>query len=278
MVKVVTWNMALATRGNLTKHDEAWHFVFEVLKPDIFLGQECRPPAWVRESRQVVWTEARQDLNWGSAVVASTDFALGSPRDVSAAWMGGLALPPDSYERSRSEVWLNGEAGWVSAVDAELPDGGPALIVSVHNPSQPLARESYAQLDVSGVKLEHNPRMWLLDVLFFQLRSELDAGRRFIVGGDFNYSRLLDLPPRGNHGNNEFFDRLGREGFVSLHRKFRTHDDQTFFRRGQRAHQLDYLYSDPDTGNRCANSKVVDYNLVATWSDHAPLLAAFTFH
>jgi hypothetical protein len=67
------------------------------------------------------------------------------------------------------------------------------------------------------------------------------------------------------------------EGFMSLHRKFRNHDDQTYFKPGLRPHQLDYLLADPITLNRCTSCRVIDYAEVHEFSDHAPMLAQLNY-
>lgn len=126
--------------------------------------------------------------------------------------------------------------------------------------------------DLTGIKLTLNPDVWLLDVVFHFLKHRLD--RPLLVGGDFNYSRLLDKPtPRGNA---EFFDRLGTEGFVSLHRRFHDADEQTFFHPAGQAHQLDYLYADGSLAKRVTDCRMVPRPKVARYSDHVPIVAELT--
>jgi endonuclease/exonuclease/phosphatase (EEP) superfamily protein YafD len=97
-------------------------------------------------------------------------------------------------------------------------------------------------------------------------------GIRFIVGGDFNASRLLDRT-LGERGSNEFLDRIRDEGFVSLHRRFHEADEQTYFKKGKGLHQLDYLYADAQPASLCRACSV---HAASGFSDHAPLLADFS--
>jgi len=107
---------------------------------------------------------------------------------------------------------------------------------------------------------------------FFFLKRHLE--KPLLVGGDFNYSRLLD-DLYGERGNHEFFDRIQTEGFFSLHRKFHDSDQQTFFQKRGRGHQLDYLYGDKTVGEMASSCEVCDYDQVQDFSDHAPLVADF---
>jgi exonuclease III len=144
-------------------------------------------------------------------------------------------------------------------------------LISLHNPFFPVARQLLVGRDIGAMRLKQNKDLWLLDVVFYFLRSYLQQGRSLLVGGDFNYSRLLDDPkPRGNA---EFFDRLADEGFVSLHRRFHGTDQPTFFNSKSREHQLDYLYADRHLADRVADCFVVPHEEVVVMSDHAPLVA-----
>ncbi|MDH4218025.1 MAG: hypothetical protein OEZ52_14160 [Candidatus Aminicenantes bacterium] len=93
-----------------------------------------------------------------------------------------------------------------------------------------------------------------------------------IVGGDFNYSRLLD-DLYGERGNHEFFDRIRDEGFMSFHRLFHETDEQTFFKKGGMEHQLDYLYGDTPVVAHVESCEVVPYAQIEELSDHTPLFA-----
>jgi endonuclease/exonuclease/phosphatase family metal-dependent hydrolase len=145
-------------------------------------------------------------------------------------------------------------------------------VVSIHSPAFPLAPALLRGRDLTAIKLTLSQDVWLLDVVFHFLRRRLPSP--LLVGGDFNYSRLLDDPtPRGNA---EFFDRIATEGFTNLHRLFHVGDEQTYFNLRHPGHQLDYLYADASTAGRATACDVVKHDRVASFSDHAPVLAELT--
>lgn len=92
-----------------------------------------------------------------------------------------------------------------------------------------------------------------------------------LVGGDFNASRLLD-ETLGDRGNNEFFDRIASEGFVSVHRLFHDRDERTFFHKHRAHHQLDYVYADAPVA---AQAKRCEVQPPSEYSDHAAIVAEF---
>jgi hypothetical protein len=158
---------------------------------------------------------------------------------------------------------------WCVPATVKLPDKSDLLVLSIHNPAYPIARPLLVGRDISAIKLKLHPDLWLLDVLFYFLKHRLSSP--LLVGGDFNYSRLLDDPtPRGN---NEFFDRIAKERFVSLHRLFCGVDEQTFFHPKRRKHQLDYLYADLEISALATECRVVARSEVERFSDHVPLVA-----
>lgn len=263
-MRIVSWNMA--HRAN---HGEAWGWLMGSLnpKPDIILAQECFEPKKLPKGYNALWEYAYPNSRqqWGTALVTSLPMKASPLLDLDD-WLSKLptkeseALGCGSYS-----------GGWVAAAEIELPSIGVGLVASVHNPSQPFQRERLRGIDISEMKLQKSKDLWLLDVLFYFLKKRL--GTPLLVGGDFNYSRLLDQPYE--RGNNEFFDRIEREGFQRLHKGQPTHptkDVQTFFRKRGRPHQLDYLYADASIAKRVRSCWVVSYKEVEAFSDHAPLV------
>lgn len=272
-VRVATWNLAHWTHKGSGR--AAWRYLLEELRPDIALVQECVPPAEL-SGYHLAWGRAYpwEGQPWGTGLLVrdGLDVEVDPLSDVDA-WLKALPSSGDPGTRPR----VVGVDGWLAACKVTMPDGHPTTIVSVHNPAKEIERWRTEGFDMAGIKLDGNRDLWLLDVLFHFLEPRVAAGERLIVGGDFNYSRALDLPPRGPTGNNEFFDRIAAEGFVSLHRIFRNHDGQTFFAPGKGAHQLDYLYTDARTANRCRSCTVTPYEQVRTFSDHAPIVAELSY-
>jgi len=265
-MKVLTWNMGYW--GHAKAHDAAWHWLLDELSPDIALLQECRPPDWVSESgRRVLFDPAYPGTPtqpWGTALVTKGPATSPTRLDDAEAWLASLdhAAVAEPCHAARLR-------GWCVAANVTLPLGLPLLVVSIHSPAFPIAPALLRGRDLTAITLTLSQDVWLLDVVFHFLRRRLPSP--LLVGGDFNYSRLLDKPtPRGNA---EFFDRIAAEGFTNLHRLFHVGDEQTYFNPRHRDHQLDYLYADPLTALRTRACDVIPRDRVAAFSDHAPLIA-----
>jgi exonuclease III len=265
-MRVATWNMGYW--GHARTHDAAWHWLFDELAPDIAFLQECIVPEWISRHATVLFERAypsSKRQRWGTALVTRGVATVPTHLEEIEDWFATL---DDHPEKERSAARLQ---GWCVAAQVSLPGGISALVISIHNPSFPISRSLVSGRDLRGIKLTLSSDVWLLDVVFAFLRHRLN--KPLLIGGDFNYSRLLDVPkPRGNA---EFFDRLTDEGFVSLHRCFHDADEQTFFHPNRRKHQLDYLYSDATLAQHVTYCEVVPRGNVELYSDHAPLVAEF---
>lgn len=263
-MRVVSWNMAYWSHRD--KHEDAWRWVLEELRPDVLLCQEAAPPDWVSKERTVVWSRAYPTGNqlWGTGIVTHLPC---TPARIGAfdEWFTRV---PSSMPGKDEKANIHRADGWLASARVTLPCMGDVLFSSVHNPAFPFEKERLADIDITRMKLNAESKLWFLDVLFFFLRPML--GSLFLVGGDFNYSRLLDRTPTG--GNNEFFDRVRDEGFVSIHRLFHDADERTFFHEKRGHHQLDYLYADNPVA---AYAKACAAHAVQRFSDHAPLIADF---
>lgn len=263
-MNVVTWNMGYM--GHAKIHDAAWHWLFDTLQPDVAFLQECVPPEWAYKQGSLVFGRAYPKTpshRWGTSLYTSSLRTTPSPLTEVEEWMSMLG--PDAPNKFAATD-LN---GWCMSAEVDAIGMEPVLVLSIYNPYYPIPRNLLQGIDLKGIKLELNNDVWLLDVLFYFLKRRLD--KPLLLGGDFNYSRLLDQPkPRGN---NEFFDRIKEEGFVSLHRRFHEADEQTFFHPKRRKHQLDYLYADSSTADLATSCRVIPYDQVSDFSDHAPILA-----
>jgi len=265
-MRIITWNMDHWKHKRV--HDDAWQWIIDTLDPDIALLQECVPPAWAYENRTVlfnrVYPESRQ--KWGTAIMTKLTASRTTIPEVDD-WLSKL---PRNIPGTDKQSWIYQLKGWCECAQIRFIPDETTLVISVYSSAYHIERELLKNIDISGIKLKLNPDLWLLDVIFYYLKNYLD--RRILVGGDFNYSRLLD-PPDRPRGNNEFFDRIKNEGFVSLHRLFHDNDERTFFQAKRKPLQLDYLYTDAVLAKRVSRCDVVPYSEVERFSDHAPLIA-----
>jgi exonuclease III len=249
-------------------HEDGWRWLVERLEPDVALVQECVPPEWLTEFGFVNWHRAYPEGQqpWGTALLSRLPAKPTGLEDVDA-WLGQL---PGRTTKHEGLPRVHRLRGWAACAEVEIDGLGDTLVVSLHNPAFEIERDRLRDIDVSPLKLEKSEDLWLLDVVFYFLKCRLE--HPLLVGGDFNYSRLLD-DLYGEAGNREFFDRIETEGFVSLHRKFHDQDQQTFFQKRGRGHQLDYLYGNRAIGDMTSSCKVLDYDQVSGFSDHAPVVA-----
>lgn len=252
--------------GHARTHETAWQWLLDELSPDIALLQECIVPSWVQTRANVLFERAypkSRNQHWGTALVTKELPTAAVHLEEVEAWLATLG---DDAPEVCSAARLK---GWCVSAKVLMPDGSSALVLSIHNPAFPISRSLTEGRDLTGIKLELNNDVWLLDVIFYHLKNRLEEP--LLVGGDFNCSRLLDEPaPRGNA---EFFDRLTNDGFVSLHRRFHDADEQTFFQPNKRSHQLDYLYTDATLAKYATRCGVISKQMVTSYSDHAPVVA-----
>jgi exonuclease III len=252
--------------GHSKIHETAWRWLLDTLQPDIAFLQECVPPEWAYERGYLAFDQAyplTRSHNWGTALYTSNLSTIPRPLTSVEEWMSLLGSDaPEKFAATRID-------GWCMSAEVDVPGSQPTLAVSIYNPYKPIPSSLLEGIGLEGIRLKLNKDVWLLDVVFYFLKEHLN--RPLVIGGDFNSSRLFDDPkPRGN---NEFFDRLPEEGFISLHRLFHDADEQTYFHANQREHQLDYLYADSSIANMTTSCEVIPYDQVSDFSDHAPILA-----
>jgi len=143
--------------------------------------------------------------------------------------------------------------GWYIAAEVEIPGESPFVAVSVH------ARilNGYVRSNI--------------DHAFDSLEPLLD-GQSFVVGGDFNLSRLYDEANKTTH-HGEFFDLIESRGFFNCHRKFHPGEERTFWgANAPTAYQDDHLYVSTDWADRVKRCEVVPRVGCEELSDHSALL------
>jgi exonuclease III len=185
-MRIVTWNMDYWKHQSA--HDNAWHWLFDSLNPDIALIQECVPPDRVGESGFLQWGRAYPEGQqpWGTALFSRLPAKPAGLKEVDT-WLGGLPSRTAEYE---GVARIHRLSGWAACAEINLDGLGETLVVSLHNPAREIERDRLVGVDVSQMKLELSDDLWLLDVVFFFLKQRLHGP--LLIGGDFNYSRLLD--------------------------------------------------------------------------------------
>jgi endonuclease/exonuclease/phosphatase family metal-dependent hydrolase len=269
-LRVLTWNLNGCTRpGQATnaQQERAWHFL-AASDADVVLLQEVSAraiPEWARERWTVVHGEvgvARKRQRWGSVIAAKLELDLVEERDVMQA-----------------SPWLEHLYDYVVVATIRLPDGQHATVSSVHAPPDTVMKwvenpppKGFRARDLKPIAFP-GAELWYSDLAWGALDAHVQGGR-FIVGGDWNTSRLFDVdksfdPPIGA----AFFIRARQHGWHECHGD--QNEERTFLKAGSRPYQLDHLFCDRRTGRKQIGCHVWTHDLVAELTDHLPLVAEF---
>lgn len=263
-MRLVCWNMRRAKRDS-----PGWAYL-DRLGPDIAVLQEVSSFPASLASRYAVSYEkaARKD---------GTPQSFGNLTLVRGTIEGRIPLVSDLD-------WVNRERdqfGGAILADEATTRLGPIGIVNLHAPAWAIPGERLAAVDVTGVKLEANPRTYCTEIAWKLFRDTPGLfDRPLVVAGDFNSSETFDdLWGKSPRGNREVIERMNALG---LHDALRTRAGKlvpTY--RGNRGkqlvHQLDHVYigeeliailEDCQVGSR---EEVFDSNL----SDHLPIIVDF---
>ena len=247
-MRIVTWNLGIAFGPYKERHDEAWRALLD-LEPDLAFVQEAVPPAWLPGEWQVVTYPFEL---WGSAIVSRLPIEP-------------IALAPETV--------LGRFGAYLALARATLPDGGRAVVASVHERTKPASRRLLAGLDPERIRRPSVPEPWWNDVAWHGL-AELVRGDRFIVGGDWNTSRWVDTDGRPEPAGQEFVDRAAADCWVDLAHAALGREVRSWFGTvSAREHQPDKVFADERTAAGLVSARVEqalarDERL----SDHAPLI------
>ena len=279
-MRILTWNTNNATFCNTKLSAEKWKAFFE-MSPDIAMLQEVNNvPSILDEHYEVAYMKARYfsgtEAKYGTTLLAKKpDWSIGSE----VTW------------RSEHD-WVNRIqetfAGWLVGRRIQHKSGDHYEAVSVHAPAVSVECDTDATpglceilegVDVSPVRLRHNPKLWFTEVLWSLLRGAKIEEGNWIVAGDFNSSTLFDKPK--NKGNGEIIARLNALGLLDC--VFQQHGERvpTYWSKGRRkkppTHQLDYAYVNAPMHLRLRDV-AVGGNLPEEdkWlSDHLPIVCEF---
>ncbi len=261
-MRVISWNVRRAPATS-----EAWR-VFADLDPDIALLQEVTDiPATIKASFE---TEFRRAIGrygaqqqFGTAILTKGKILSGPPLRSGYEWV--------DQELARFSGNLVSSAVQISAYDR-------LNVVSVHSPAWPVDTSAYADIDVSKVRLQQNPRVWVADILWSALRNAHLNDMLWIVGGDLNMSETFDMT--FGSGNREFLDRMRSLHLTERLREYSGRLTPTFRnpRNGGVLHQIDHLFVSDAlysmlVGCRTGNEDTIFGGSI---SDHLPIIADFT--
>jgi endonuclease/exonuclease/phosphatase family metal-dependent hydrolase len=271
-MRVASFNIAGATVPGAASYEQqsrSWHHL-AALGTDLAFVQDVSEPAipeWAHEEwtilHGVVGSYGKTQV-WGSAIAAHADLNL-RPR-------------PDLVDGA----WLEIVYDYVVVGEIDLPDGSPTLVASVHAPAASAVAMlesldkagAIGDTDLDAIRIPPD-EAWSTDVIFHALDRPMSGGR-FLVGGDWNQSRLFDDgKPTDQWTATRFFTRAAEAGWFEGGLE---HDeDQSWLRPGDKPFQLDYVFFDRDTSAHLDQCWVRREWISAELSDHAPVVADFTW-
>lgn len=242
VLRVVSWNRAYgkpARFKTIAIRRRQWALI-AALAPDIALLQECRPsdlnlnaPAWMADEYRCVGV-LQQGWRLCTSMLVREPLAV-EPLDLAALgeserrWLGFLP--------SRWAAGTVSAAGLLFAVAsvhalADKVEVGTAVTSDDHERIRRTGLDRAIHNDVNVAALEPS-----------------DAGRRFVVGGDWNDSPLFDTyyPKRALAGSStEFSARRQRAGWCDAMRRFHDTDIRTYLDPKSGPYELDQCSSTPE--------------------------------
>lgn len=265
-IRLVSWNTRRAKPASF-----AWEYLRE-LDPDVAVLQEVGG--------------LPDDLRRAYSVRIGTPITKhGNPQQFSTALLvrGQIVSEvPLQADRPWINTLLAQFAGNILSYDIRPTNGPPHRIVNVYSPAWPIAREAYAGIDVSGVKLNQNPDLWASDLLTNGLaHSREGLADAWLVAGDFNSCVTFDGWRGGPRGNAEWLARMAKLGFVECLSGHNGRMVPTFKvpRRSEPTCQIDKVFATAAFTARLVGCSVGDGPRVlgAGLSDHLPVIADFLF-
>ncbi len=274
-MRVINFNIKGARvpgRKNRVTQERSWHLL-AAYNADVALVQEVETkaiPDWVSKRWTII--HGKQDLfgnamaGWGSVIAAKPEL--------------NLQIPSNYQEYKNIRLIYD----YAVFGEIDLPDSNKALIFSVHSPALRLPKYleimNYSDAltpEQMEAMAQNGDKPWALDLIFDVINKAV-KGRRFIVGGDWNNSRLFDFDPnlrkRGQLPfSTMFFTRANDAGWCECHGM--KNEERSYLNPRSRPHQLDHLFCDKVTYRNMVDSSVRADWIVYELSDHAPLVTDF---
>lgn len=261
-MRIVSWNVRRAADAS-----PVWDHLNR-LNPDIALLQEVGSiPSFISERYTVAIARATKQSGKKQTFSNVIISRLGELRHI--------VLESETH-------WVNQEhaffAGNILTCQMELYRR-PTRIVCVYCPAWPIPDDHIADFDVSEIKLIHNPKVWLTEILWKLLSDNPDfKSYSWIVGGDFNSSETFDHCWKGGpRGNKEIIDRMNALGLYDALRSKNGGLVPTFKspRGGKLIHQMDHLYMTNDLLIAASDCYTDHHDIIfgGNLSDHLPIIA-----
>lgn len=233
-MRIATWNIPYGFRKK--SHSDAWQYLLEEISADYYLAQEVRPPDWVHDENDVVWTEIGEWADWGSAVV--------------------------SRDHDLQEIEIESEyRGAFMAAESTFTSNLEVTLVSIYGLLETIGGDGYSTPNLHR----------MISDLTGLLDGQTHGDRNVILGGDINTSPQWD--DRYNRSSNRvFFDRLEDFGLTNCFDLFYDDYVRTYRTQGDTKWQNDYFFINDDMADHLRCCEVLDNEKVREYSDHNPVL------
>ena len=257
-MRLVVWNMGNGGPGNSEeKHERAWQYLDEQ-EWDVALLQETRKPPESVEGRYAsrVWRPkyARRPTGralWGCAVIARS-------------------LELEEYEPDEAFPWLEALEGSTAIARSA---SNPRWLASVHLRASKIADEVVAAGSMEGVVVTTpDGSVWEMNVIPHEL-GRLFGDQTFIWGGDLNTDPRMDDTRWALGGNRRLFEVYAESGYHDTRARFFDSVQQTYFKAGTAAYQIDHVFADARTEQLVTGWHVDPRPATEQlpYSDHAPI-------
>lgn len=230
-IKIATWNMDYWRRKRV--HKAAWNCFLEEAKADIYLFQEGKPLAEMKNNH-LIWEEIGGSRDWGS----------------------GIYTP--KYELTKDEIKTQFK-GVYSVGNIKINDRKLTLI------------SMYGLMDSSGPTKGYC--MTNLHIMLSELTGlfvgRIGGKRDIILGGDLNASTQLNETLR-NRSHSIFFDRVEDFGLRDVYKLSGNKDYVQTLRHhsSKKPWQNDYIFISKALSKKFLNYTIIDNEKVRKFSDH----------
>jgi len=264
-MKAMTWNMRRAKDSS-----EAWKILLKI-SPDVATLQEVGGIPEEVTAQYQVYSKTPRNQSGGSQQFTTVVLTKG---DLNT-----------SVQLRADTDWINNEAsfyeGNIVYCTTTTNQNEVLNLVSVYSPAWHIPDDRLTSIDISGIKLDNNPKLYLTEILWAVLKNAtISETSKWIVSGDLNSSVTFDSWGKNPRGNQEIIDRMNALGLVDCLSYF-AHKLVPTFRNPSHGnkflHQLDYLYVSTPLLSNMVSSEVLDgYGIFENnLSDHLPIVTEF---
>lgn len=276
-LRILSWNIAghslkrplypFRGGGEYERLQAVWNYI-AASGTDVAFLQEAPAPIPLRESFQLHWLPAK-GKPWGSAIASKMPFK--TPFDLS------------SLDHTLSEP-IKSFAGYNVAASYLIKSNQELLFASLHTGTSALPTKFRTPEIFRAAVDPHWGKtnvVYLFDAVMTSLLRLPSMGRRFVVGGDINFSRLMNKTMKGKNGItasiDEWFEKNSQRGLVDCFSQFHSEEQRTWYGKQQKSgradhpYQLDHFFCDTETAKQIRNCWVDEKPALDGLSDHAPI-------